>query len=125
MKALRKRFLPKNWADILRTQLLTSTQADSQSFESWIESLSRINSMLASSDLELTEKRLRDHTASHAIEDLRLLAATTAVRVIADFDDFIAHLAEADEHCLFERTKRRREFEAMLAHRSKPFAHSV
>lgn len=121
MADMRKRFLPRTWADDVLDRLSHSTQNENDSFESWVDNLLRTNALLTDTGLEFSEDRIREHITTHAVQELRSAARRTEARALKGFDDFKYYLAEIDESRVFERNKRRREFDSYLASRPRAF----
>ena len=74
MKQLREMFLPKDWEENVRTQILGSKMPRNERFILWAQGLQATNCVLRNTRSHLTDARLRDTLEANVDADLRLLA---------------------------------------------------
>lgn len=74
MKQLRSMFLPKDWEENIRTQILGSKMPRNERFILWAQSLQATNCVLRNTRSHLSDARLRDTLEANIDADLRLLA---------------------------------------------------
>ena len=74
MKQLRSMFLPKDWEENVRTQILGSKMPRNERFILWAQSLQATNCVLRNTRSHLSDERLRDTLEANIDADLRLLA---------------------------------------------------
>ncbi|GBE85803.1 Transposon Tf2-1 polyprotein [Sparassis crispa] len=97
----RARFLPKGWDSAVLTQLLRSRQWEDESFEDWVLSIEKLNTVLRGTLSHLDDTRLRVQIATSICEDLRF--ACEDEDTIASFKDWKDKVLQVDTVCMHER----------------------
>jgi reverse transcriptase-like protein/integrase-like protein/chromodomain-containing protein len=108
---LRKAFLPRNWEDRLRAQILTERLRPNIRFLTWATSLQTQNCVLRGTTSHLSDSRLRDQIEAGVDEELRLAARKSKAHEATSMRDFL----DIYELCDAERKVAHKQFRNIIA----------
>lgn len=96
MAEVRAYWLPMDWADDTRQELLSSFQGN-KSFSEWAVEVQNLNALLRGTDSHLTELNIRYHLEAHMQPDLRKEYRAEKVSAITELRPWIERIHLLDE----------------------------
>ena len=104
-------FLPRNWEDRLRAQILTERLRPNTCFLTWATSLQTLNCVLRGTTSHLSDARLRDQIEAGVDEELRLAARKSKAQDATTMRNFL----DTYELCDAERKVAHRQVRNIIA----------
>ena len=111
MTQLRDMFLPKDWEENVRTQILGNKMPRNERFILWAQGLQAMNCVLRNTRSHLSEQRLRDTLEANIDGDLRLLAREAGASAKEKLSEWMDLMERLDAKRKME-LKRQREVAA-------------
>ena len=97
MKEFRSRWLPSNWEQIVRTQMLgTPLNPEKQHFETWAAQVQSYNVSLRNTSSHMTDDKLRLQLEILIDQDLRDMATAAGANTLTELRPWIAKLKQLD-----------------------------
>ena len=109
MKEFRERWLPPNWEQAVRTQMLNTRLSPSQRFQPWAAQILSHNVSLRNTQSHMTDAQLRTQLEAALDEELRALAAEEGCDDISGLREWMLKVTDIDNRRQRER-KRLAEF---------------
>ena len=108
-------FLPCNWEDRLRAQILTERLQPNSRFLTWATSLQTLNCVLRNTPSHLSDSHLRDQIEAGVDEELHLLACKSKANDATTMRDFL----DIYELCDAERKITHKQFRNIITDENK------
>ena len=89
LKELRKKQLPRNWEDKLRTQILSERLRGDSRFSTWATRIQSLNCLLRGSASHFNESHMREQLEAGINEELRILGREAKVHDAESIRDFL------------------------------------
>ena len=89
LKELRKKQLPHNWEDKLRTQILSERLRNDSRFSTWATRIQSLNCLLRGSASHFNESRMREQLEAGIDKELRILGREAKVHDAESIRDFL------------------------------------
>ncbi|KAH9009482.1 hypothetical protein EDB85DRAFT_2162677 [Lactarius pseudohatsudake] len=105
MKQFRARWLPLNWEQAVRTQMLNSRLDPSQRFDAWSDQILSYNVSLRNTTSHMSDAQLRIQLEAALDEELRTMATDEKLNEIADFHEWMSKLTRIDNRRQTERKR--------------------
>lgn len=123
MKEFRERWLPPNWEQMVRTQMLgTPLNPRTQKFEAWAAQVLSHNVSLRNTNSHMTDEKLRMQLEIMLDEELRTLASESGVATITELRPWMNKIKEIDNRRQIDLKRMAHFFdESMMRAAKRPY----
>ncbi|KAH9022889.1 hypothetical protein EDB85DRAFT_1871153, partial [Lactarius pseudohatsudake] len=106
MNALRARWLPKDWEEDLRTQIMGARlDPRYKTFETFASEAQTLNVALRGTDSHISEDQMRKQLEANIDQDLRRLGKKEKISKVTDFQTWLERMTEIDSERQFDRKR--------------------
>ncbi len=106
MEEFRTRWLPRNWIDDIRTQMLGSRLDPKQTtFEAWAAEVQTLNIALRGTDSHIKDEQMRRHLEANIDHKLRTMARREKVSLVTEFLPWMERMTELDDERQVDRKR--------------------
>ena len=109
MQELRRNFLPRDWEETIRTEILSSKLTQNKGFQDWARGIIVNNCVLRGTDSHFSNDSLRNTLEANMGTDLRILAKETKANEVKPFKEWL-ELMETVDAKRRNDAKRQREY---------------
>ena len=111
-------YLPSNWEETVRTQILAMRMEPNVKFWDWVQEMRALNIVLRGTDSHLSDEALRNQLEASLETSLRSYAFLEKINKITVLKDWILAVKDADEKLKDERKRSRKIFNKETAARN-------
>ena len=105
MKEFRERWLPHNWEQMVRTQMLNLQLDPSQKFEMWATQILSYNISLHNTTSHMSEDQLRTQLEAALDKELHAIATEEKLTLVTDLQKWMGKIRDIDNHRQLDRKR--------------------